>query len=94
MQSNQIKSEKIDPIRSHPIPSHPCFHPQIHLQKYEPVPIVAAFASDKRGTRGTQNPDGTIDLRQLKNQIFALHQQLKRYRPTIADQLGALVSLA
>lgn len=63
---------------------------ETHVRKYETVAIVAAFAST-RGKHltvlGAKAPQGTNDLRQILNQISALHAQLKQYRPGIASGL-------
>ena len=55
------------------------------LQKYETVPMAAAFAST-RAPRGGK-AKGTTDLRTLLNQIEALSMQLHRYRPSVATGL-------
>jgi len=65
---------------------------EVNLTKYEPVPIISAFQTDKpsRGIQNLNNPEGSTDLRQLLNQIEALQLQLARYRPAIAAQLAQL----
>ncbi|KAL1529158.1 hypothetical protein AB1Y20_000117 [Prymnesium parvum] len=65
---------------------------EVNLTKYEPVPIVSAFKSDKPQGLGQSRieAEGTADLRQLMNQVEALQLQLSRYRPAIASQLAAM----
>lgn len=66
---------------------------QVNLTKYEPVPIITPFQSDRAVKRGqSRGSEGAIDLRQLMNQVEALQVQLSRYRPAIANQLQALAS--
>lgn len=64
------------------------------LQKYETVPMAAAFQARKITTGpGGGKAKGTTDLRTLLNQIEALAMQLQRYRPNIANGLAKLADV-
>ena len=65
---------------------------ELTLQKYETVPMAAAFQARKiTNGPGGGKAKGTTDLRTLLNQIEALSMQLQRYRPSIALGLAKLV---